>query len=128
MSFASIQLTHLSSNDQNSTYSIKSFGYSGKREWEELGQLVLNKISKTYTFSPSELWIINKGIPPEVYTGDPDEISQVLETEYKDYSSGAWSIQINAIAKSMLQNHFFPQGSWSKHDLAQLIKSRLGEF
>ncbi|MDY6805344.1 MAG: hypothetical protein SXA11_16255 [Cyanobacteriota bacterium] len=109
MSFAHLRINKLEQDNFIVEYLVESFDFNEEKEWEKVGKLVINTAAKNYEFQAAKIWIDRPIIPPEVFRLDETERQQVIQSQYRDYGWGAWSILIHHWAVSFIQKESFPE-------------------
>jgi hypothetical protein len=89
-------------------YKVETSDFSQAGSWDNLGTLQISKSSSSYQFTPSQLAIYNKLIPPELYGLSSKERQNKLDNKYSEYGLGAWSICIHHWASSLISNKKYP--------------------
>ncbi len=101
MSFAHIKLNKIKEEGGFSTFSVQSPDFNNEREWQEIAELVLNRTTGTYTFSPRNAWINFKFIPPHIFEMDKKEMEVLLSKKFSGYGYGAWTGRIAAMIRKI---------------------------
>ena len=109
MSFAHLRINRIEQDKSLVEYLVESFDFNEEKEWEKVGKLVMNTAAKNYEFIPAKIWSDRPIIPPEVFGLDETERKQVIESKYRDYGWGAWSMLIHHWAVSFIQKESFPE-------------------
>lgn len=109
MSFAHLRLNKIKEDKSQVEYLVESFDFNEEKEWEKVGKLLINTAAKNYEFKPAKIWSDRPIIPPEVFGLDETERKQVIESKYRDYGWGAWSMLIHHWAVSFIQKESFPE-------------------
>lgn len=89
-------------------YIVKSFDFNDSRNWEQIGQVLINKQDKTYEFKPSKIWTDCKMVPPSVFCVEKTERDNLLKTTYKGFNWGIGVARIHHWATSFIDEGSFP--------------------
>ena len=109
MSYAHVRLIQITKKQDQIEYQVESFDFNQQKEWEKIGQLLINLTNNNYQFYPESVWKSQKILPPSVFELEQIEREQVIQACYPDYGGGAWSMQIHHWATSFLKHRSFPQ-------------------
>ena len=109
MSYAHVRLIQKKRNQNYLEYQVESFDFNQQKEWEKIGKLLINLPTNNYQFYPEPVWESQKILPPSVFGLEQTEREQVIQSCYREYGGGAWSMQIHHWATSFLKHRSFPQ-------------------
>jgi len=69
-------------------YRIETPDFNDEGKLEEIGLIKIDRINKTYEFTPTNIWINYRFIPPWFFDLADEEQKQLLETKFKGYEAG----------------------------------------
>lgn len=109
MSFCHVRCVLQSKLNAIASYSVQSVDFHQDRKWHEIGTLRLNKTAQSYIFEQADILASINFLPPHFYALDEFDRSSLLETEFKDYGWGAWSMTIHHYAQLLMDQSDFPE-------------------
>ncbi len=75
---------------------------------EEIGLIEIDRISRAYEFTPTNIWVNYRLIPPWVYGLSIDEQQKLIETQFKECEAGGWTASIHLRVSEMINKDCFP--------------------
>jgi len=103
LSFINIGLT----ND-SVKYRVETPDFNDAGTPEEIGLIEIDRISHVYKFTPTNIWVNYRFIPPWFYGRSIDEQQQLMETQFKGYEAGGWTASIHLRVSEMINKDCFP--------------------
>jgi hypothetical protein len=89
-------------------YSISSFDFNAKHQWENLGMIEIDKSSGTYLHKNDTLWEKSRIYPIKLFELKPDEIKVLAYGKYKSYGSGRWAQNVYNFIKTCIESRDYP--------------------
>ena len=109
MSLAHVRMTKVNDSGANVEYAVETFDFSGTGNWEPIGTLKIRMGKANYDFEMSETARLHKVLPPEIYGLDERERENMINTQYKEFGWGAWSMRIHQWAVRFINEKSFPE-------------------
>ena len=75
---------------------------------EEIGRVEIDRASRTYKFTPTNIWADYRFIPPWVYGLDIEEQQRLLATQFSGHEAGGWTASLHRRVSEMIQNDRYP--------------------
>jgi hypothetical protein len=108
MSLVHLKIKQIRLDDDFVEYEVESIDFNEEMEWEKIGEIKIRKNSKDYLFTVSEKHKDKKIIPPTLYSKEEKERENLLNSEYKGFGYGAWSMRINNWINSFIKQNDYP--------------------
>ena len=109
MSFCHLRMIKTSDSSAEAVYRIESPDFDKDNEWGTIGQVRIQKALQSYESSWSGSWQDRHVVPPWIFGLSEDEQNRLLQTDYKGYDCGAWTMRIHFYATSFLKQNHYPQ-------------------
>lgn len=108
MSLVHLKLKQTKIDDSFVEYDVESIDFNQEMEWEIIGKIVIDKAGKKYNFTVCDRYKDKKIVPPFLYSKSEDERKVLLDTKYKGFGYGAWSLRIDHWINSLIEQDIFP--------------------
>ncbi len=109
MSRVHLLFINLGDTGTSINYRIETPDFNDEGKLEEIGLIKIDRINKTYEFTPTNIWINYRFIPPWFFGLANEEQKQLLETKFKGYEAGGWTASIHRRVIEMIENNKFPR-------------------
>lgn len=109
MSFAHVRLSKIFEDAAVVRYLVASPDFEGSGRWQEVAEVVIEKQSRTYSFSVKGLWEHEKVVPPYVYGLTEDAMAKELAGKYGGHGYGAWTGRIYSHIRTLISSKNFPE-------------------
>lgn len=104
LSFIKVELT-----DVIARYRVETADFNDAGMPEEIGYVEIDRTNRTYQFTPTNIWVNYRFVPPWVYGLNNDEQQRLLTTQFNGYEAGGWTASIHRRVCEMIGNDRYPQ-------------------
>lgn len=108
LSLVHLRLKLVENDDSAAAYEAESIDFNEEMNWEKICVIKIDKIRKEYEYDFFSKYKAFNIIPPSLYDKDEKERTSLLETKYKDYGYGAWSMRIHRWIKTIIEQDNYP--------------------
>ena len=109
MSLAHVRMTKVNDSEASVEYLVETLDFGSTGNWEPIGNLRVDKAKARYTFEMSATARHQKVLPPEIYELDERARADLINSTYKEFGWGAWSMRIHQWAVRFIKENSFPE-------------------
>lgn len=108
MSLCHLRLVKSREDSSDVIYRVESPDFSDSENWQEIGQLKIQKNLGNYEFSQGGALLNHKIVPPWIYGLSEEQQETQLRNQYRDHGWGAWTMRIHHYASTFLEENSYP--------------------
>lgn len=108
MSRVHLSFIRVGFTDVIAQYRVETPDFNDAGTLEEIGRLEIDRINRTYEFTPTNIWVGYRFVPPWVYGLSADERQRLLATQFNGYEAGGWTASIHRRVCEMIGNDRYP--------------------
>jgi hypothetical protein len=90
-------------------YLVETLDFGSGENWEPIGTLKIGRGKADYIFEMSATAQHHKVLPPEIYGLEEGERKKLIDTRYREFGWGAWSMRIHQWAVRFIKEKSFPE-------------------